>query len=328
MTDTKSQSSPLVSVIVTTYNRPELCKRALESVQSQSYDQLEVIVVEDGTNTGIDNWVDAEEPDWKYIRHNKNRGLAAARNTGLKKTIGNYVAFLDDDDEWKPDRIAAGIEAINSVSAEERNNTGVIYCGVERRNPNGEIEGYGHPENEGDLADSIQQIGASTLPSTFLFRRSALEAVNGFDESLPSSIDHDMWMKLATHGYRAITIDEPLVITYINPERKAMTSNTIPRIYGVKIYVNKWEPTYRKWFGAEAGDQYADQYFADVISRLARKNLLAGSLSGFLHSISAIIYICRDRRYALKVIFWQCIAPVIATPLPAPVVEQIKRIRE
>ncbi|MDR9432101.1 MAG: glycosyltransferase family 2 protein, partial [Natronomonas sp.] len=95
---------PLVTAAVTTYDRYDSAKRAVESVLDQTYEEIELVVVEDGTGSGIGDWLDAEGIDARYIRHDANRGLAAARNTAIAASRTDYIAFLDDDDEWKPRR--------------------------------------------------------------------------------------------------------------------------------------------------------------------------------------------------------------------------------
>ncbi|MFB6284675.1 MAG: glycosyltransferase family 2 protein, partial [Halobacteria archaeon] len=196
----KSHGKPVVSAIITTYQRHELCKRAVNSVLDQTYEDIELTVVEDGSNSGIDSWLDKKISDAEYVKHEENRGLAAARNTGIEHTTGELVAFLDDDDGWKPTKIEKQVEKINSLSDRVKRNLGVVYCGIERRTPEGDLKSVGRTENEGFLNESIKRKGASTNPSSFLFPRQAIQDVGGFDESLPSSIDHDIWMKLATHG--------------------------------------------------------------------------------------------------------------------------------
>src|SRR6056297_2055943 len=94
---------PLVSVNLTTYNRAHLLHRAIKSVLNQAYKNLEIIIVDDGSD---DNTYEVLENLGKndnrinYIKHAKNRGNAAARNTALKNSSGEYIAFMDDDDEW------------------------------------------------------------------------------------------------------------------------------------------------------------------------------------------------------------------------------------
>lgn len=318
--------APLVTVVVTTYDRPELCKRAVESVHQQEYEPLEVIVVEDGTETEVEEWVSAEYPATEYVRHEENRGLAAARNTGLERATGDYMAYLDDDDIWKPTRISTQVDALSALSPKDRENVGVVYCGVERRKPDGEILSTGSPGNDGDLASSIRENGASTLPSTFLFDRDALEDVGGFDESLPSSIDHDIWMALADGGYRALAVDEPLVVTYLS-NRGSMVTNTKPRIAGVEQFLEKWEPLFTEWFGPQGAEQYRQQYFARVIASLAAKNLVGGSLKEAWTAVKAIFTYSDQYRYNIVALVQTAIVTAVVTFCSPRVVDRLSDLK-
>ncbi|WP_424002628.1 glycosyltransferase family 2 protein [Haloarcula salina] len=323
MTIVDGPDSCSVSVVVTTYERPELCKRALRSVAAQTYEPDEIVVVEDASESGIEDWLEAELPDATYVRHDTNRGLAATRNTGLSVASGDYVAYLDDDDEWLPARLKRQIATLEGLSDEERRDVGAVNCGVERRNPAGETLSIALPDNEGDLAVSIRDLGASTYPSTFLFRRAALETVGGFDESLPSSIDHDIWMELAVAGFEVRRVMEPLVITYISP-REQMTGDTAERISGVRQYLEKWLPTYREWFGEEGGQAYADRYFARVIARLAASNFVCGDLRGFITAVTAIFQYSDETWYNRRVVFTTVARRIVSEVVPTPVKRWVK----
>jgi glycosyltransferase involved in cell wall biosynthesis len=321
----KANSDISISVIVTTYQRPKLCKRAIRSVQAQKFKPAELIVVEDASESNLEPWLRAGVPSATYIRHETNRGLAAARNTGLSRASGDYIAYLDDDDEWKPERLERQVEILENLPPEDREALGVIYCGVERQTPDGETLSVGLPENEGNLAMSIRQIGASTLPSTFLFTRAALEDINGFDESLPSSIDHDIWMQFAVAGYDVQRVMEPLVITYVS-DRDQMTTNTDRRIEGVQKYVEKWLPTYQEWFGEVEGREYADRYYARVIARLAAKNLIAGDLRGFWSATRSIFVVSEQTVYNISVLFRTVGRYVASKVLPQKVKKRVRKL--
>ncbi|MCS3863264.1 glycosyltransferase involved in cell wall biosynthesis [Salinibacter ruber] len=314
----------VVTAIVTTYDRPEQCKRALRSVRAQTYEPLEVIVVEDGTETDVQSWLDAEFPAADYIRHADNRGLAAARNTGLERASGEWVAYLDDDDEWKPERVKSQVAELQSLSPERLPEVGVVYCGVECQNSGGAVLWTSDPDNSGELRSSIQEIGASTLPSTFLFSRGALLDVGGFDESLPSSIDHDIWMSLATGGYHAITVDEPLVITY-QTDQASMVTDTYPRIKGVEQYVRKWTPTYQEWYGVEEGIRYRDRYFTRVIARVVDEKIRRGNYKEAWDAIRAIFRVIdrdqyRESAHFLKRTIFKAMRVRAGKRLPQPIV--------
>ena len=98
--------SPVVSVIIPTYNRAHLIGRAIRSVLDQTYQDWELIVVDDASTDDIPGIVKGfTDGRVKYIRHDENKGAAAARNTGIQAARGAYIAFLDSDDEWLPEKL-------------------------------------------------------------------------------------------------------------------------------------------------------------------------------------------------------------------------------
>lgn len=280
-------SQPLVTAAITTYNRSQEVKRAVKSVLHQTYEPIDLVVVEDGSDNGISTWLDSEGIDAQYVRHETNRGLAAARNTATKVSRADYIAFLDDDDEWKPRRIERTVDRLRSLAEPQLETFGVVYCGTERRS-NGQVLSIGHPKNEGKLKEAIMSVGVSTLPSSCLFSRAALVDVGGYDESLTSSVDHDIWMALAVGGYEAYTVDEPLVVTH-NPFEASMVTDTDTRIRGVRRFVEKWTPTFEEWWGGREGRAFARKYFIRVISRLAAVKLVTGQFDEAKSSINAML---------------------------------------
>ena len=262
-----------VSVILTTYKRPDSVKRAFESILAQTWEPTEIIVVEDGCESALEDWIARLAlSNVYYVRHDKNRGLAAARNTGLRLSTCKMVAYLDDDDVWLPDRLREQMERYLSLPTERQNELGAIQVGCRVLDPAGRTISINLPRNQGNLRESIMREGAATPSSCFLFLRSALLRVSGFDEKLISGIDHDIWMKLAVAGYSNGIIRKPLVNVYKN-DRQAMMTDTERRIAGIAQYVEKWTPTYKEWFGESEGDVYGRRYFIEVVSRLAGQKL-------------------------------------------------------
>ena len=198
-----SRGKPLVTAVVTTYNRPQMVQRAIQSILAQTYEPLEIIVVEDGIDSGIKAWLKQKSLNHvRYYRHETNKGLSAARNTGISKSRGEYIAFLDDDDEWKPDALEKRI----AFSEKKQEELGVVYCGCEIHIPHENRITYNMPKIEGNIKKYIINHDLSTIPSSCLFPGKVLQVIGGFDESLGSSIDHDIWMNLAVHGYHAFAV--------------------------------------------------------------------------------------------------------------------------
>ena len=117
-----------VSVVLTTYQRAELAKIALQSIIGQTWAPEEIIVVEDAGDTDLANWIAAlGHHELKYVRHEKNQGLAAARNTGLRLAKCDLIAYLDDDDQWLPTRLQEQVERLQSLPPDQKQKLAV--CG-------------------------------------------------------------------------------------------------------------------------------------------------------------------------------------------------------
>jgi hypothetical protein len=110
----------------------------------------------------------------------------------------------------------------------------------------------------------------------------------GFDEKLSSSIDHDIWMSLAIKGYEALAVDESLVVSYSSTDDR-LTTNMTTRPDGVRVYVEKWKPVYREWFGESEGDEYGRRYFANVVGRLAADKLVYWKISDGWRGIRQVV---------------------------------------
>lgn len=189
-------NDPLVSVIIPTWGRAELVRRAIESVRQQTYRNVEILVVDDAspdeTRDVVKRIADARI---RYIRHEETRGAPAARNSGIRAAEGEYIAFLDDDDEWREDKLKRQFTVIDQYYAVL---SGVLVNGKYPR-----VIGT----REVTLADL--QKGNRYPPSTLLVRTSAIREVL-FDESLREGEDWDVYIRLAKR-YRIGYIPEPLV---------------------------------------------------------------------------------------------------------------------
>lgn len=276
-----------ITVVITTYDRPVEVRRAVRSALGQTHPPDEIIVVEDGSRSGVEQWLRELDRPVRYINPGVNRGLASSRNTGIREAEGEWIAFLDDDDEWMPQRLEAQVNAWRETPEEERPLLGCLQVGIATCGAAGEPVSEYLPVNEGPLKESIIEKGAVTPSSAFLFRREALVEAGGFDEELISGIDHDIWMKLAVDGWHNRAIPRALVKLHPD-ETTTMLTDTRRRIRGIAQYVDKWSPVWMEWFGARDGRKYADSYFAMVISRLAGEQLGAGRRVEFLVALRAI----------------------------------------
>ncbi|MBI5671911.1 MAG: glycosyltransferase, partial [Nitrospirae bacterium] len=188
---------PKVSVIVPTYNRPERLRTALASLAAQTYQDFEVIVVNDfGCEVQSIIAACADRSRITTICHDRNRGLAAARNSGLRVAKGTYVAYLDDDDRYLPNHLETLVAYL------DRHECRVAYTDAWRVHER-EIDGQ-YVETARDVPYSNEFSPADLLVSNYfpvlcvMHARQCVDDVGGFDESLFAHEDWDLWIRMAT----------------------------------------------------------------------------------------------------------------------------------
>lgn len=268
------QETPLVTVVVTTHNRAHMVGRAIQSVLDQTYRDFELIVVDDCSTDDTAAVVEGfQDPRIHYIRHDQNQGGAAARNTGTRAARGEYIAFLDDDDEWKREKLQKQV----ALAYRRSNQYAVIYCGAIAVTGEGKKIGETLPRLRGDIRVEMSKKGLNTVPSSHLFRREALEAMGGYGEILPAHNEHDIWMEMARRGYAADYVDEPLVIAYQH-QGYQMTKDVGLRIRATEMFVEKWLPEWEEWFGVARADEYFSQWYARVLMNQGMNCINKGQL--------------------------------------------------
>jgi glycosyltransferase involved in cell wall biosynthesis len=185
----------LVSIVIPTYNRAELVARAVHSVLSQTYPNLEVIIVDDSSTDDTQNRIKTlQDLDHRvrYIRHDRNRGAQAARNTGIQAAKGRYVAFLDSDNEWLPRKLERQI----ILFSPKNNSPGTVYCGYWKVSVDGDVLNEYMPRYRGLVYK--QALGEwLTDTSTLVVRKDILEKIHGFDENISAYQEWDLCIRLA-----------------------------------------------------------------------------------------------------------------------------------
>lgn len=203
--------APLVSVVIPTYNRASLLRRALQSVFTQTFTSLEIICVDDASSDNTEEVVKAcADPRLRYIRHATNRGGSAARNTGIRAATGDYIAFLDDDDEWLPEKIERQLKVLETYDA--------VLCSakVTSAQPS-EIAGVRAVVLD-DFRTSPYAVGGTGV----LMAKAKVLRETLFDESLPRCQDWDLFIRIA-HKYRIGFLDERL-LKYNNGEHVRLSN--------------------------------------------------------------------------------------------------------
>jgi glycosyltransferase involved in cell wall biosynthesis len=217
----KTGHPPSVTVVIPAFNRAGTIRAAVESVLSQSYADLELLVVDDGSTDGtMSTLAEITDPRLRLLANPGNMGPSAARNTGIQASRGDWVAFQDSDDEWLPDKLAKQMAQIALTGP------GCIaaYCGMLIDTPkDGSLGPDGvryYPDaslgkREGNLLEPLLRRSLIST-QTLVARRDALLKIGGFDESLPALEDWDCVLRLARLGTFAF-VDEPLVKQYFSP---------------------------------------------------------------------------------------------------------------
>jgi glycosyltransferase involved in cell wall biosynthesis len=196
---------PQVSVIIPTYNRAALVPQAVASVKAQTYRDFEILVVDDGSTDDTRETLAAWR-EVRVLRHPCRRGVAAARNLGIAAARGEWLAFLDSDDLWLPEKLARQIAYHQDQPGLLLSQTDEIWVrrGVKVNKP------AAHRKVAGRIFfPSLERCLIS--PSAVILSRRLLELHGGFDENLPAAEDYDLWLRL-TWRYEVGLVDEPLVI--------------------------------------------------------------------------------------------------------------------
>lgn len=196
---------PLVSAVVTTHNRLQLLPRALDSVVVQSYDNIELIVVDDGSRQSalpiVEPYYDAIS--LHYIRNEAPMGACKARNQGIEEASGIFIAGLDDDDAWTEDRIGKLMDAYSDDYAFVTSDVRMMYK-------------EGVPVWQKPKVITLEDLlYTNYVGNQGLIKKERIQAVGGFDESLNAAQDYDLWIRLAEEYGSIRNVQEPLQEVYL-----------------------------------------------------------------------------------------------------------------
>lgn len=205
--------SPKVTVAVSTYNREKYINDCINSVLEQSYQDFELIIIDDGSTDNTRDVVQKyNDPRIKYYYQN-NSGQNSARNAGINYASADYVALMDSDDVWHPEKLEKQVEIL-----EENPDIGLVYCGTELIDKNGKSCGR-KPlvTHSGHILDKLLMTNFLYNGSCPLFRKSCIERVGLFDCSITRMTDWEFYLRFAIH-YKFFGIDEYLLKYRIHNE--------------------------------------------------------------------------------------------------------------
>lgn len=202
---------PLVSVIIPVYNGEQTIRETIASVLNQTFSDLELIVINDGSQDSTLEIVSTIQDFRINVFSYPNTGLAASRNRGISHAAGEYISFIDADDLWAPEKLEAQLKALQANSQ-----AAVAYSWSDCIDESSQfLRTGGHITINGDVYAKLLLVNFLENGSNPLIRRQAFDEVGGFDESLPAAQDWDMWLRLANR-YHFVAVSSPQVLYRIS----------------------------------------------------------------------------------------------------------------
>lgn len=243
--------SPSVSVVIPTRNRAATVERALRSVLAQTALPGEVIVVDDASTDDTASRLQRYAGDRVQVRRLPECGGGSrARNLGIDAARGDWVAFLDSDDEWRPEKLERQLARLD---APDGPGLSVVYCRrIMRDHLSGREVPVRSPLREGNVFPALLS-GWEVSTSQVMVTRAALTQVGGFDPALPGSQDYDLWLRLAAAGHLFGGVPEALTVKHAHLVSQ-MSADPSLKERGLALLDHKWRPTIVQEFG--------EQYYA------------------------------------------------------------------
>lgn len=229
------KNSPLVSVIIPTYNRGYIIDRAIRSILNQTYQNFEIIIVDDG-NDNTEKMVRKFKDDRiRYFHRNKKYGIPSARNFGIKKSKGKYIAFLDSDDEWLSFKLEEELKML------ENNPSNIAFISsnyiVYFKNVKFLCKTFKTKEEA--LKRKIFEVTKFPILQATLFKREIFQKIGLFDEHLRIYEDFDIFMRIVNSPYDFLIIDKPTAIMHIKNVDNITRSKKTPFIEDLNYLVEK-----------------------------------------------------------------------------------------
>ncbi|MDZ7681495.1 MAG: glycosyltransferase [Fodinibius sp.] len=212
-------TQPLVSAILTTHNRADLLPRALDSIIAQTYANIEIIVVDDGSKDNTPQIIDEYRDNIMYIRNEDSQGACRARNIGISAANGVFVAGLDDDDAWHKQRIERLVNAYSDDMACVTSDTLMVY-------PN-----YEASWRKRKIISMDKLLYTNLVGNQVLVRRDRIQEVGGFDERLTAAQDYDLWVRLCDRFGPIRNVQKPLQTVYMDRDQGRITGRSAYKGY-------------------------------------------------------------------------------------------------
>jgi glycosyltransferase involved in cell wall biosynthesis len=231
------QKRPLVSIIIPTYNRPELLRRAIKSALDQTYPNIEVIVVDDHSDNDLEQ-LQKEFPTVRFFRNNKNIGGCYSRNRGIEESAGEFINLLDDDDELMSEKIELQVMKFDTSSVA---NLGFVTAHVDDVRSGKKL--IKRNEVKGDIHRQLLAGYAVSGIESLLIKKDALLEIEGFDNKLQSSQEYDLMIRLS-EKYNVDYVDQ--ILSRENRSSDQISLNFDKKISGAIYLFQKYDERYKE----------------------------------------------------------------------------------
>lgn len=236
--------NPLISVIIPTFNRAQVLKRAIVSALNQAYRNIELVIVNDAsTDSSLDIVKSINDSRIKLVVHERNKGLAAARNTGIRNSAGEYLTFLDDDDEWLPEKISLQLDVIRNTNL----TFGLVFT-----------NGFSEYENNFIIKENVSSGVVFdpkinnffplrvliTPPSSWMLPKTVIEEIGFFDEAMYNNWDDGDYLVRVALNFPIYFLNKNLVTWHALANHVNMISLNL--IKGKEIFLEKNLETLKK----------------------------------------------------------------------------------
>jgi len=278
-------SAPTVSVVIPTYDRPTYLSRAAASVDAQTFDDVELVVVDDSSEPPVRSVLEDLPLESiaavTYLRHETNRGANAARNTGIEAASGEFVAFLDDDDWWERTKVERQVERFREADPD----VGVVYTGTRYLNADDGTSLVTIPHLEGRVTREVLTGGQIEEFSAAMVRASAIEDAGLPDERFPSWQDREWYLRLSRHCAFAV-VPEPLTVRQMGHGGQISDDYERKRDVSYPLFLERHRP-----LAAEYGSRCERLFVASLTRLLGRSAFKNG------YYREAAVHLARSLRY-------------------------------
>ena len=288
-----------VSVCITTYNRRNNVIFAIENILKQTYNNIQLIVVDDCSTDGSQELISKklnqiDKLDILFIKNSVNIGLASSRNLAINNSKGTYFTFCDDDDVWADNFI----EEFVNIASKYDENWCFTCC-------NGYYKKGKFKYRISNYRDSLKNLifkGYTPPVASQFYRTSSLKKIGGYNEKIKSGVDHDLWIRLSSIGLNAMNIGLPLSYPNIKIDNTRMTKNELKRTEGISNSLEEWRTIISEIYGENFYLFFKKNYNYYLIKTFLKQDLLNKNFRNAFYRLTKlnILFIFLDIFRTLK----------------------------